>query len=194
MTRRSIRNCIDLINARLDGRPVVLVGLMGAGKTTVGRRLARRLDLPFVDADAEIESAAGRTVAEIFAEDGEAFFRAGEERVIARLLESGPQVLATGGGAWTSEKTRLLVAQKAISVWLRADLDVLMERVSRRPGRPLLQNPDPRAVMKKLMDERYPLYELADITVESREAPHQTIVNGIIMALAHWLEGPEETP
>ncbi len=192
MTRRSIRNCIDLINARLDGRPVVLVGLMGAGKTTVGRRLARRLDLPFVDADAEIESAAGRTVAEIFAEDGEAFFRAGEERVIARLLESGPQVLATGGGAWTSEKTRDLVAQKAISVWLRADLDVLMERVSRRPGRPLLQNPDPRAVMKKLMDERYPLYELADITVESREAPHQTIVNDIIMALADWLEGPEE--
>jgi shikimate kinase len=192
MTRRSIRKCIDVINARLDGRPVVLIGLMGAGKTTVGRRLARRLDLPFVDADAEIESAAGRTVAEIFAEDGEAFFRAGEERVIARLLESGPQVLATGGGAWTSEKTRDLVAKKAISVWLRANLDVLMERVSRRPGRPLLQNPDPRAVMKKLMDERYPLYALADITVESREAPHQTIVNDIILALADWLEGPEE--
>ena len=194
MTRRSISKCVDLINARLDGRPVVLIGLMGAGKTTVGRRLARRLNLPFVDADAEIESAAGRTVAEIFAEDGEAFFRSGEERVIARLLGSGPHVLATGGGAWMSEKTRDLVARTAISVWLRADLDVLMERVSRRPGRPLLQNPDPRAVMKELMDARYPLYARADITVESREAPHQAIVNDIIQALAAWLESGGETP
>ncbi len=194
MTRRSISKCVDLINARLDGRPVVLIGLMGAGKTTVGRRLARRLNLPFVDADAEIESAAGRTVAEIFAEDGEAFFRSGEERVIARLLGSGPHVLATGGGAWMSEKTRDLVARTAISVWLRADLDVLMERVSRRPGRPLLQNPDPRAVMKELMDTRYPLYARADITVESREAPHQAIVNDIIHALAAWLESGGETP
>ncbi len=194
MTRRSISKCVDLINARLDGRPVVLIGLMGAGKTTVGRRLARRLNLPFVDADAEIESAAGRTVAEIFAEDGEAFFRSGEERVIARLLASGPHVLATGGGAWMSEKTRDLVARTAISVWLRADLDVLMERVSRRPGRPLLQNPDPRAVMKELMDARYPLYARADITVESREAPHQAIVNDIIQALAAWLESGGETP
>ncbi len=188
MSARSIRDCIALINARLGGRSIVLVGLMGAGKTTIGRRLARRLGLAFVDADAEIERAAGKSVAEIFAEDGEAFFRSGEERVIARLLGSGPQVLATGGGAWTSEKTRRAVAAAGLSVWLKADLDVLMERVSRRPGRPLLQNPDPRAVMRRLMEERYPLYAEADITVASREAPHQVIVNDIIRALADKLE------
>ena len=189
MTTQSIRDCIELINARLGDRSIVLVGLMGAGKTTVGRRLAKRLGIGFMDADAEIERAAGKTVAEIFEEDGEAFFRAGEERVIARLLNDGPQVLATGGGAWMSEATRQAVREKGISVWLRADLDVLMERVSRRPGRPLLKNPDPRAVMRKLMDERYPVYAQADVTVESREAPHQTIVNDIIRAVAEWLQG-----
>ncbi len=189
MTTQSIRDCIELINARLGNRSIVLVGLMGAGKTTVGRRLAKRLGIGFVDADAEIERAAGKTVAEIFEEDGETFFRAGEERVIARLLNDGPQVLATGGGAWMSEVTRQAVREKGISVWLRADLDVLMERVSRRPGRPLLKNPDPRAVMRKLMDERYPVYAQADVTVESREAPHQTIVNDIIRAVADWLQG-----
>ncbi len=189
MTTQSIRDCIELINARLGDRSIVLVGLMGAGKTTVGRRLAKRLGIGFVDADAEIERAAGKTVAEIFEEDGEAFFRAGEERVIARLLNDGPQVLATGGGAWMSEATRQAVREKGISVWLRADLDVLMERVSRRPGRPLLKNPDPQAVMKELMDVRYPVYAHADVTVESRKAPHQTIVNDIIRAVADWLQG-----
>ncbi len=191
-TRRSISNCIELINARLAGRSIVLIGLMGAGKTTIGRRLARRLKLDFIDADAEIERAAGKTVAEIFEEDGEAFFRSGEERVIARLLQSGPQVLATGGGAWMSEKTRQATAERAISIWLKAGLDVLMERVSRRPGRPLLKAPDPRAVMRALMEERHPLYARADITVESREAPHQAIVNDAIRALAQWLEQHEE--
>jgi len=192
MTRRSISNCIDSINARLGARSIVLIGLMGAGKTTIGRRLARRLKLDFTDADAEIERAAGKTVAEIFEEDGEAFFRSGEERVIARLLQSGPQVLATGGGAWMSEATRKATAEGAISIWLRAGLEVLMERVSRRPGRPLLKAPDPRAVMRALMEERHPLYALADITVESRQAPHQAIVNDAIRALAQWLEQHEE--
>ncbi len=192
MTRPSISNCIELINARLGTRSIVLIGLMGAGKTTIGRRLARRLKLDFIDADAEIERAAGKTVAEIFEEDGEAFFRSGEERVIARLLQSGPQVLATGGGAWMSEATRKATAERAISIWLKAGLDVLMERVSRRPGRPLLKAPDPRAVMQALMEERHPLYARADITVESREAPHQAIVNDAIRALAQWLEQHEE--
>ena len=185
---QSIRECARVINARLGARSIVLVGLMGAGKTTVGRRLARRLDLPFVDADAEIERAAGRTIREIFEEDGEAFFRAGEERVIARLLENGPQVLATGGGAWMSEATRERVRRSGVSVWLRADLDILMERVSRRPGRPLLQAPDPRGVMATLMEERHPVYAQADVTVESREVPHQVIVNDIIRAVGRWLE------
>jgi len=188
MTHRSIKECTGIIKSRLGERSIVLVGLMGAGKTTIGRRLARRLDIPFADADREIEKAAGKTVQEIFDEDGEEFFRSGERRVIARLLDNGPQVLATGGGAWMSGETRAKVAEKGISVWLRADLDILMERVSRRPGRPLLQNPDPRAVMEKLMNERYPVYEQADVTVESRNAPHQTIVSDIIRALAAWLE------
>ncbi len=188
MTHRSIKECTGIIKSRLGERSIVLVGLMGAGKTTIGRRLARRLDIPFADADREIEKAAGKTVQEIFDEDGEEFFRSGERRVIARLLDNGPQVLATGGGAWMSGETRAKVAEKGISVWLRADLDILMERVSRRPGRPLLQNPDPRAVMEKLINERYPVYEQADVTVESRNAPHQTIVSDIIRALAAWLE------
>ncbi len=185
---QSIRECTRVINDRLGERSIVLVGLMGAGKTTVGRRLARRLGLPFVDADAEIERAAGKTIQEIFEEDGEAFFRAGEERVIARLLEGGPQVLATGGGAWMSEATRMRVREKGVSVWLKADLDILMERVSRRPGRPLLKAPDPRKVMKDLMEKRYPVYAEADVTVESRNVPHQVIVNDIIRAVGRWLE------
>ena len=187
MGAKSIRNCIERINARLGDRSIVLVGLMGAGKTTVGRRLAKRLDIPFVDADMEIERAAGKTIQEIFEEDGEAFFRAGEERVIARLLKNGPQVLATGGGAWMSEKTRQRVRETGISVWLRADLDILMERVSRRPGRPLLKAPDPRRVMQELMEKRYPVYAEADLTVESRNVPHKVIVNDIIRALCAHL-------
>ncbi len=187
MSGNNLKDCIAAINARLGARSIVLIGLMGAGKTTVGRRLAQRLDLPFVDADHEIEQAAGKSIEDIFAEDGEDFFRRGEERVIARLLEDGPQVLATGGGAWMNENTRRRVREHGISVWLKADLDVLMERVSRRPGRPLLKAPDPRAVMRKLMDERYPVYAEADITVESRNRPHHVMVSEIIRALCEQL-------
>ena len=192
MSEDNLGDKIHTINARLKDRSIVLIGLMGAGKTTVGRRLAQRLDLPFVDADHEIERAAGKSIAEIFAEDGEAFFRNGEERVIARLLNDGPQVLATGGGAWMREATRERVRQRGISVWLKADIDVLMERVSRRPGRPLLEQDDPRVVMERLIAERYPVYAQADITVESADAPHHVMVARIIRRLAKWLEQRDE--
>ena len=188
MPEANLKDCVQTIHALLSARSIVLVGLMGAGKTTVGRRLAQRLDLPFVDADHEIERAAGKSIPEIFAEDGEEFFRNGEERVIARLLENGPQVLATGGGAWMREATRERVRKKGVSVWLKADIDVLMERVSRRPGRPLLEAENPRAVMERLIDERYPVYAQADIKVESHDAPHHVMVARIIRELAEWLE------
>ena len=195
MPDTNLKDCVQAITALLGSRSVVLIGLMGAGKTTVGRRLAQRLNLPFVDADHEIEKAAGKSIEDIFAEDGEAFFRRGEERVIARLLENGPQVLATGGGAWMSPATRERVRAHGVSVWLKADLDVLMERVSRRPGRPLLKAPDPRAVMQRLMNERYPVYAQADITVESKNRPHHVMVNHIIRQLHQWLrEHADTTP
>ena len=167
---------------RLD-RPVALVGLMGAGKTTVGRRLAAALRLPFVDADEEIERAAGLTVQEIFNRHGEADFRRGERQVIARLLTQAPHILATGGGAFMDPDTRALMKQKAISVWLKAPLDVLMRRVERREGRPLLKADDPQAVMQKLMQERYPVYAEADIVVESVNAPHAATVDAVLQAL-----------
>lgn len=172
-------------------RPVVLVGLMGVGKTTVGRRLAARLSRPFVDADEEIEAAAGRPVAEIFADFGEAAFRDGERRVIARLLESpAPMVLALGGGAFVQEPVRAMVKARAISIWLRADLDTLMSRVSRRPGaRPLLNNEDPRAVMARLMEARAPAYGEADIIVDSDAGSHDITARRVLEALSDWLEG-----
>lgn len=172
----------------LDRRAIVLVGLMGAGKTTVGRRLASRLGLDFVDADAEIEKAAGESIPEIFKLRGEQVFREGERRVIARLLDDGPQVLATGGGAFMDPQTRAEIAEKGISVWLKADIDVLMKRVSKRSNRPLLKTADPRATMEKLMDERYPVYAGADITVESREGPHEAVVDAIVTALDDYRE------
>jgi shikimate kinase len=167
-------------------RSIVLVGLMGAGKTTVGRRLARRLDLAFVDADAEIEEAAGETIPEIFERRGEAAFRAGEQRVIARLLSGPPQVLATGGGAYMDPVTRANIAARGISIWLKADLDILMKRVGKRGDRPLLQNGDPRATMQRLMEERYPVYAEADITIESLEGPHDAIVETIVEKLKEF--------
>lgn len=175
----------SLVDA-LGGRSLVLVGMMGAGKSSVGRKLALRLGLPFVDADTEIETAAGMSIPEIFQVRGEPEFRAGEARVIARLLESGPQVLATGGGAYMNVDTRDTIRRHGIAIWLRADFDLLMRRVRRRSNRPLLQNADPEAVMRKLIEERYPVYAEADLTVDSRDVAHTSIVNTIIRNLARW--------
>ncbi|TLP46770.1 MULTISPECIES: shikimate kinase [Cohaesibacter] len=174
----------------LNGRPIIMVGLMGAGKTTIGRRLANRLSIPFRDADHEIEAAANMSVADIFAEHGETHFREGEKRVIARLMEQGDQVLATGGGAWMNEETRALVNGKGISVWLKAEFDILMSRVRRRSHRPLLKDPDPEGVMRRLMDERYPVYAQADVTVDSIDVPHEKIVTFVIEALEDYLGLP----
>lgn len=172
------------VKAALNGRSIVLVGLMGAGKTTVGKRLASTLKLPFTDADTEIEKAAGKSIEEIFADHGETYFRDGERRVITRLLRNGPQVLATGGGAFMNASTRARIRQNGVSVWLRADLPLLMKRVLRRSHRPLLKRSDPRKVMEQLMEERYPVYATADLTVDSRDVPHDVIVKEIIEALA----------
>ena len=165
----------------LGARSIVLVGMMGAGKSSIGRRLASRLGLSFVDADAEIETAAGMTIAEIFATHGEPYFRAGEARVIARLLDQGPQVLATGGGAVMDQRTRDLIQIKGISVWLKADLDVLVKRTKRRGDRPLVDR------MKELLPLREPVYALSDITIQSRDEPHDTIVDEIIAVLPKQL-------
>ena len=182
--------------AALGPRSVVLVGMMGAGKSSIGRRLATRLGIPFVDADAEIEKAAGMSISDIFAARGEPDFRAGEARVIARLLESGPQVLATGGGAFMSPDTRGAIGGKGVSVWLKAEFDVLMRRIRRRHDRPLLHTEDPAATLRQLIDARYPVYALADCTVLSREVPHDKIVDEIIAALREGLlpdgAGPRE--
>lgn len=184
--------CVEqAVRRRLANRSVVLVGLMGAGKSTVGRRLAHRLRLPFKDADHEIETAAGMSIADIFALHGEPNFRDGERRVIARLLQEGPLVLATGGGAFMHEETRARIASTAISVWLRADLPVLMRRVRRRSNRPLLRNPDPEGTMRGLMDVRHPIYALADLTVDSCETPHDRVVDEVVVALDRWFSTRE---
>jgi shikimate kinase len=172
------------VMAALGRRSIVLVGMMGAGKSSIGRRVALRLGIPFIDADAEIEKAAGMSISDIFAIRGEAEFRAGETRVIARLLESGPQVLATGGGAFVNPETRAAVAAKGISIWLKADFDVLLKRIRRRHDRPLLKTEDPGATLRKLMQERDPIYALADLTVQSRDVLHDRIVDEIVSALA----------
>ena len=176
------------IVAALGGRSVVLVGMMGVGKSTVGRRLAARLRLPFVDADHEIEAAhAGMTIPEIFAEHGEPYFREGEARVIARLLESGPGVLATGGGAYMREDTRERIRAKAVSIWLKAEPDVILRRIRRRADRPLLQTEDPAGTIRRLIEIRYPLYQQADLTVLSRDEPHEKVVGDCVDALYGWL-------
>jgi shikimate kinase len=167
----------------LRSRTLVLVGMMGAGKSSVGKRLAQALDLPFKDADDEIEKAAGRTISEIFAQHGEAEFREGERRVIARLLDEPPHVLATGGGAFVNDSTRALVKAKAVSVWLKADPDVLARRVGRKDNRPLLRGKDPRKVLAELLAVREPAYSQADLIIESNEGPHQHTVEAIIAAL-----------
>ena len=174
--------------AALGRRSVVLVGMMGAGKSSIGRRLASRLGMGFVDADAEIEAAAGMTIAEIFTSYGEPYFRSGEQRVISRLLESGPQVLATGGGAFMNGETRAAIRAKGVSVWLKAEFDVLMKRVKRRAtaDRPMLQG-DPAQRIRQLIGERYPVYAEADVTVMSRDVSHEVIVAEIITELARVL-------
>ncbi len=170
--------------AALGRRSIVLVGMMGAGKTSIGRRLAARLRIAFVDADHEIEAAAGMSIPEIFAKHGEPYFRSGEARVIARLLDSGPQVLATGGGAFVAEDTRQRIRDKGVSVWLKADFDVLLRRIARRStaDRPMLKS-DPAAALNALIDARYPIYAEADLTVHSREVTHDILVDEIIAGL-----------
>lgn len=180
---------------QLGARSIVLIGLMGCGKSSVGRRLATRLSLPFVDADDEIEMAAQKSIPEIFSDHGEDMFRDGERRVIARLLQNGPQVLATGGGAYMNAETRDAIRGLGVSVWLKAELPVLMRRVLKRDNRPLLRSPDPEGVMRDLMAVRYPIYANADITIESRDVPHDVIVGEIISELAQrLLVSPTDEP
>jgi shikimate kinase len=180
--------------AALGSRSLVLVGMMGAGKSSIGRRLAARLEIPFIDADAEIERAAGMTISDIFTEHGESSFRSGEARVIARLLDAGPQVLATGGGAFMNAETRVLIGHKGISIWLKADFDILMRRIRRRNDRPLLNTENPADTLQRLIEERYPVYQLADVTVHSRDVPHDTIVDEILSAVAQRIDAGAATP
>lgn len=176
------------IVARLGDRSIVLIGMMGVGKSSIGRRLGARLAIPFVDADAEIESAAGMSIADIFARHGEAAFRSGEARVIARLLNGGPQVLATGGGAVMNPATRALIQERTVSIWLSADFDLLLRRISKRKAeRPMLQTADPAATLRELLAEREPIYAQADLTVQSRDVPHDAVVAEIIERLADFL-------
>jgi len=174
-------------------KTAVLVGLMGAGKTAIGKRLAQRLALDFVDADKEIETAADCSIAEIFARHGEQSFRDGERRVILRLLDNPVHVLSTGGGAFMDSETRARIRDKGISIWLRADLDLMLKRVSRRSDRPLLQVADPKAKLQELMAQRYPLYALADITVDSVDAPPEVTVERVYEALVGFLRKPPAT-
>jgi len=176
------------IRAALECRSIVLVGMMGVGKSSIGRRVAARLGIPFVDADAEIEKAAGMSISDIFAGHGEADFRSGEARVIARLLESGPQVLATGGGAFMNPATRAAIQAKGVSIWLSAEFEVLMRRISKRKNeRPMLQTADPAETLRQLLAAREPIYAQADLTVQSREVPHEAIVTEIVTAVAAFL-------
>ena len=183
---------LNAIRAALGQRSVVLVGLMGCGKSAIGRRLAAKLGLPFVDADEEIEKAAGKSIEDIFTDHGEPYFREGERKVLSRLLRSGPQVLATGGGAFMNEETRASIAEYGISVWLRAELPLLVRRVGKRGNRPLLKGGDPEAVLQNLMTMRYPVYARADLTVESRDVPHEVIVAEIVERLGQHLGATSE--
>ena len=172
----------------LRARTITLVGLMGVGKTSVGKRLAAALSLPFRDADNEVEAAAGRSIPDIFADLGESAFREGERRVIARLLDEPPHVLATGGGAFMNDETRALIKDRSVSIWLRADVEILARRVARKDNRPLLTGKDPLVVLRDLAEVRYPVYAEADIVVDSGDAPHNVTVDNVIKALAAHLE------
>jgi shikimate kinase len=181
----------DELNALLEGRPIVLVGMMGAGKTTVGRRLAARLGRHFVDSDEEVERAAGMSIEDIFAAHGEADFRQGEVRVIARLLKDKDLVLGTGGGAFMNGETRALVKECAVSVWMRADFELLFQRVQRRSNRPLLKTANPRQTLMDLIDRRYPTYAEADVTVVSTDVPQDQVASDVIDALLAHLREPQ---
>jgi shikimate kinase len=193
MTDTAAQKSIDdglppAITARLGERSIVLIGMMGVGKSSIGRRLGARLAIPFVDADTEIEKAAGMSIADIFDRHGEAAFRSGEARVIARLLNSGPQVLATGGGAVMNPATRELIQQRGVSIWLSAEFELLLRRISKRKAeRPMLQTADPAATLRELLATREPIYAQADLTVESRDVPHDAVVGEIIERLADFL-------
>lgn len=175
----------------LAGRPVVLVGMMGAGKTTVGRRLASRLGRRFIDSDEEVERAAGMSIEDIFATHGEADFRAGEQRVIARLLKEPDLVLGTGGGAFINAETRTLIKASAVSVWIKADFELLFHRVQRRSNRPLLKTANPRETLKALIEVRYPIYAEADVTVQSKDVPQDQVASEVIDALLALFRGVE---
>ncbi len=175
------------VRRALQKRSIILIGMRGSGKSSIGRRLAAALELPFVDADAEIEQAAGMTIEDMFAVHGEPYFREGEKRVIRRLLQAGPQVLSTGGGAVVSPVTRAAIAKGGISIWLDAPIDLLLQRVLRRDNRPLLKTHDPRAVLERLLSERRPFYAEADLRYESRDAPHEAVVEEILALLASYL-------
>ena len=189
MTREAKK---DQLIALLDGKPIVLVGMMGAGKTTVGRRLAARLKRQFLDSDEEIEKAANMTIPEIFKSRGEADFRAGEQRVVSRILKDRDIVLATGGGAFVNPETRALVKAEAISVWIKADFELLFSRVSRRSNRPLLQTENPRASLQALIDARYPIYAEADVTVVSRDVPQDVVASALIDAMIAHIEAQKD--
>ena len=173
--------------AALGGRPIVLIGMMGAGKSSIGKRLAVRLGIPFKDADSEIEAAANSTIDEIFEQHGKAFFRSGERRVIQRLLGEAPVVVATGGGAFVDADTRKAICDTGIAIWLKADLEVLLARVRRRSNRPLLKGPDPEGTMRRLVEERYPAYEEAPIHIHSREVSHDVVIEEVLQSLDRYL-------
>ncbi|MFT6657469.1 MAG: shikimate kinase [Maritalea sp.] len=184
----------DRVNKSRNARPIVIIGMMGAGKSTVGRRVAHFLNIEFIDSDDEIELAAGMPIPDIFETHGEEEFRAGETRVIARLLRTRRNaVISTGGGAYMDPNTRKNISQHGICVWLKADVELLFERVSRRNTRPLLRTPDPFGTLKSLVDQRYPTYALADVTVVSHEATHEQIASTIIATLAEYLDPTEKS-
>ena len=188
-----MKKCIDpndayRVRSALNGRNIVFVGMMGSGKSAIGKRLAANLELPFIDADSAIEEAAGMSIADIFESYGEDYFRDGERKVIARLMSEGSTILSTGGGAFMNDETRTLIKEQATSVWLKADFDTLMERVSRKDNRPLLKTDDPEATMRSLLAEREPFYAKADLTVESRNETHEKVVEAVNDALLAYLE------
>ena len=187
LNRAVIADRASTIRRSLNGRSIVLVGIMGVGKSTIGKRLSQYLDIPFVDADKEIEKAAGMSVEDIFEQFGEEAFRSGEKKVIRRLLDEGQKILATGGGAFMNEATRDEIQECGVSVWLKADLEVLMKRVQRRSDRPLLKTEDPEGTMRSLLDERNPIYALADLEIESRTVSRDVIAGEVVDMLAEAL-------